>query len=289
MSLRSRVPAALTAAAAAVLVGTPAAGADSRAIEITAVGFSVVHVDVTQGDADVVLTWTVTDVDPAALEVSGSVELRQFAGATAVGATTFIPYDAVLLGTAPGETPRATSRVHLPVPRYGAVPEAVWRVTKLTAHDGNGNFRALRGAGVAEFGVTQLVEADGPVLDRIALAPGQDAHVVDAGGGVTLDYRVTATDLQAGLWKGRLTLAGPDGQRIGADFAMASDGRHLTCGFGSLANNIYDRVECAAQVDIPAGTPPGTWEPVRLALTDQAGNTRVVNNPSGPAITVSRD
>jgi hypothetical protein len=237
----------------------------------------------------VVLTWTVTDGDPAALEVSGSVELRQFAGGTAVGATTFIPYDAVLLGTAPGETPRATSRVHLPVPRYGAVPEAVWRVTKLTAHDGNGNFRALRGAGVAEFGVTQLVEADGPVLDRIALAPGQDAHVVDAGGGVTLGYRVTATDLQAGLWKGRLTLAGPDGQRIGADFAMASDGRHLTCGFGSLANNIYDRVECAAQVDIPAGTPPGTWEPVRLALTDQAGNTRVVNHPSGPAITVSRD
>ncbi|MFG1608138.1 hypothetical protein [Actinoplanes sp. NPDC049265] len=287
MSLRSRVPVALTAAAAAVLVGATAAGAEDRAIEITGVSFSVAHVDVTSGDADVVLTWTVTDVDPAALEVSGSVELRQFAGATAVGATTFIPYDAVLVGVAPGEAPRATSRVHLPVPRYGSTSEAVWRVTKLTAHDGNGNFRALRGDGVAEFGVTQLVETDGPVLDQIALAPGQNAKVVDTGGGVTLDYRITASDLQAGLWKGRLTLAGPDGRRVSSLFSVASDGRHLTCGFGSLINNIYDRVECAAQVDIPAGTPAGTWTPARLALTDQAGNTRILNHLSGPAITVT--
>jgi hypothetical protein len=288
MSLRSRVPAALTAAAAAVLVGTPVAGAEGRAIEITEVSFSVGHVDVTEGDADVVLSWTVSDADPAALEVSGSVELRQFVGVTAVGATTFIPYDAVLVGSSPGEAPRATSRVHLPVPRYGATPEAVWRVVKLTAHDGNGNFRALRGAGVAEFGVTQLVEVDGPVLDQIALAPGQAGHVVDAGGGMTLDYRVTATDLQAGLWKGRLTLDGPDARRLTSPFSVASDGRHLTCGFGSLINNIYDRVECAVQVDVPAGTPPGVWKPARLVLTDQAGNSRVITRPSGPAIVVSR-
>ena len=287
MSLRSRVPAALTAAAAAVLVGSPAAGADGRTtIDISGVAFSVAHVDVRQGAADVVLTWTVTDADPAALAVSGSVELRQFAGATAVGATTFIPYDAVLVGSSPGEAPRATSRVHLPVPRYGATPEAVWRVTKLTAHDVNGNFRALRGAGVAEFGVTQLVEADGPVLDQIALGPAQATHVLDTGGGVTLDYRVTATDLQAGLWKGELTVAGPEGRRIGTRFSMSADGRPLTCGFGSLSNNIYDHVECAVQVDVPAGAPAGVWTPARLALTDQAGNTRVLNHPAAPKITV---
>lgn len=291
-SLGVRVLAALTVAAVGVLItAQPAAAAP--AIGLSEISFSTEHVDVTQSPNEVVLSFTVTDADPTAVEISGSVEIQQFVGITTIGPPTTIPYDAQLMETTPGAARRATVRMYFNVPRYGATAEAIWRVTKLTAHDGSGNSRTLKGRALAafgaEFGVTQLVDADGPVLDRIALGPDQSAYVVDPGTGVTLDYRVTVTDLQAGFWKGRLVLAGPNDLRVISPFVVAFDGRHLTCGSDSLISDIYDHVECDVPVVIPAGTPAGTWTVARVALTDQAGNSVVIAQPAGPTVYVTRE
>jgi hypothetical protein len=234
----------------------------------------------------VVLTLRVTGADLASREVLGSVELHQFAGTTRIGPAVFIPYDTSPAG--------GSATIHVPflVPRYGATPEAVWRVTKVTAHDGAGPSRILRGDALAaygaEFRVTQLVDADAPVLDGIALGAGQSPTVVDPGTGVTVRYLVTVSDPRAGVWKGRLVLAGPDGRQAVGRFAVASDGRHLTCGSGSLIDDIHDHVECDVPVDLPAGAPAGTWTVARVALIDQAENDRVVARPAAPAVSVTR-
>jgi hypothetical protein len=269
----------LAAAAAAFATAAPAIAAPR--LDISGLSVRSDHIDVTQGPGDNVLTFTAAGAHPDAREISGSVEMRQFAGASAVGPVTTVPYDAALIEAGSGST---TVRVFFGVPRYGATADAVWRITRLTARDDHGTERVLRGDGLPAFGVTQLVDAGEPVLDQVALGPDQSPYVVDAGAGAQVDYRVVATDLQAGIWKGRLTVAGPDGVRVSAGFAVSSDGRHLTCGTSSLIDDIFDHVECSVPVVVTAGT----WTVARVALTDQAGNTRVVNRPEGPTVYVTR-
>lgn len=53
-------------------------------------------------------------------------------------------------------------------------------------------------------------------------------------------------------------LAGPGGRQAVGRFAVASDGRHLTCGSGGLIDDIHDHVEGDVPVDLPAGAPAGT-------------------------------
>ncbi|MFC3383783.1 hypothetical protein [Couchioplanes azureus] len=277
-------PAAASAAVAEPAAASARAAAGASALRFTEISFNTARVDVTAGPADVVLTVDMTDTHPTAVEIMGTAEFRQFAGATPVGQPWKIPFDAVLTGTAPARS--ATASIYFRVPQYGATAQAAWRVTKITAHDGYGNESAAKNP--ARLAVDQLVDGAGPVLDGIALAPGQPAEVVDPGTGVTVDYRVTVSDLQAGFWTGRLVLTGPDGLRIGTPFAIAFDGRHLTCGTASLIDDIHDRVECAVPVVIPAGTPAGRWTVTRVTLTDQADNSLAVSHPDGPAVSVTR-
>lgn len=264
--------------AAVVLAAAAPASAAAPTLSFSAVTFSTDHVDVTGGPGEVVLSFTVTDSDPAGHEISGSAEIRQFAGATAVGPAWAIPYDAVLTDAG------AAVRMFMSIPQYGATTGAVWRVTRLTAHDAAGNHRTLRGDVLPEVGVTQLADSGDPELDGIALGPGQSDVVTDPGGGATVDYRVTVSDPQAGFWKGRLILSGPGGQLVKTSFAVASDGRHLTCGTGSLIDDMYTEVECS----VPAVIPAGTWSVQRVTLTDQAGNTTIVHRPSAPVVLVTR-
>ena len=266
---------AMATAAVVLTAATPAAAAPT--LSVSPVTFSTDHIDVTGGPGTVVLSFTVTDADPDGREISGSAEIRQFAGDTAVGATWTIPYDAAISGST------AAIRMFIGVPQYGATPEAVWRVTKLTVRDTVGNFRTLRGEALPEVGVTQRVDSADPQLDGIALGPGQSDVVTDPGDGAIVDYRVTVTDLQAGFWKGRIVLTGSGGQQAKASFAVASDGRHLTCGTASLIDDIYAEVECYVPVVIPAGV----WSVQRVALTDQANHTTIVNRPAAPVVTVT--
>jgi hypothetical protein len=281
---------AIAVATAAVLAGAQPAVAASHPIQFTHLAIDTEHVDAAAGPADATVTLTVTDTNPAAVDVMGWVELRQFAGGATVGAPLQLRFFDPLIETAPGVR-TATMELDFAVPRYGTTPEAVWRVTRVYVLDGQVE-RTLRGDALAafgaEFGVTQLVETDAPRLDGIALGPDQSPYVVDPGTGVTVDYRVTVTDLPSGFWKGRLVLDGPGDARLTTPFAVAWDGRHLTCGTGSLIPDVHDHVECAVDVAIPAGTPAGTWTVARVALTDRIGTTVTLTRPAGPAVYVTR-
>ncbi|MCA2215833.1 hypothetical protein [Jidongwangia harbinensis] len=288
-SSRLHAVAAATALAIAVLAGAHPAAAASPVIQFTHLSIDTEHVDVTGGPADATVSLTLTDTNPAAVEVMGWVELRQFAGGTEVGAPLRLRIFDPLLDTAPGVR-TATIALSFPVPRYGTAPEAVWRVTRVDVLDGQIE-RTLRGDALAafgaEFGVTQLVETDAPRLDDVTLGENQSPYVVDPGTGVRVDYRVTATDLPSGLWKGRLVLAGPGGARLTTPFAAVWDGRHLTCG-SNLIDGIYDHVECRVDVAIPAGTPAGTWTVARVTLTDRLGTSATITRPDGPTVYVTR-
>lgn len=278
---RLRALAAVAAVATAVLAGTPPAAAAPNPIHFTGLSIDTGHLDVTGGPAEPTLTLTLTDSDTTVSEVMGWVELRQFAAGAQVGAPLRLRYFEALPASG-----TLTVAFRVPVPRYGTTPEAVWRVTSATAVDGH-HERTLRGAALAaygaEFGVTQLVETDAPALDGVALGPGQSGIVTDSGAGATVDYRVTVTDLPSGFWKGRLVVGGPRGARVSAPFEVAFDGRHLTCGSGSLIDDVYDHVECSIGVPLPAGG-AGEWFVARVALTDRIGNTVALSRPAGPRV-----
>jgi hypothetical protein len=288
-SSRLRAVATAAALAVAVLTGAQPAASAPPVIQFTHLSIDTAHVDVTAGPADATVSLTLTDTNPAAVEVMGWVELRQFAGGTEVGAPLRLRFFDPLIETSPGVR-TATISLGFAVPRYGTTPEAVWRVTRVNVLDGQVE-RTLHGDALAKFGadfrVTQLTETDAPQLDGIALGPGQSPNVIDPGTGVTVNYRVTATDLPSGLWKGRLILTGPNGARLTTPFAVAWDGRHLTCGSDLIAD-IYDHVECSVDVAIPAGTPAGTWTVARVTLTDRLGTSANVARPTGPTVHITR-
>jgi hypothetical protein len=269
--------------AGALAGAQPAAAATS--LKISAVSAAAEHVDTTAGPVVVPLSWTVTGIDPTAYEISGSYTFRQYVGTTAVGPAVVVPYDVSR------SFPDASYVVHasIELPRFGSAAEASWRFVKLTARDTMGHEAALGAAAIGvRIGVTQLVDAAAPVLDGVDLPPWQSADIVDTGSGATVEFFLTVTDLQAGIWKGRVVLGGPGGARATGTFAVASDGRHLTCGSGSLIDDVYDHVPCSVTVDVPAGAPPGTWSVVRVGLTDNANNTRRYARPAGPVVHLTR-
>lgn len=184
----------------------------------------------------------------------------------------------------------AAARLPFLIPQYGATRHAAWRLLKLTATDAMTGDVVVEGSALQDVkvGVTQRVDWARPTFHEVALWPGQSPTVADPGTGVTLEYGVTVSDLQAGVWKGRLVLAGPDGRQLESTFAVASDGRHLTCGTASLIDDIHDHVLCYAPVVVPAGTPAGTWTVARVDLTDQAENSTRISRPAAPSVTVTR-
>jgi hypothetical protein len=275
----------LALSAAGALAATQPVAAAAPALAITAVSAAATHVDTTAGPVVVPLSWTVTGIDPAAYEISGSYTFRQYVGTTPVGPAVVVPYDVTQSSPAP------TLVVHesITLPRYGATPEASWRFVRLTARDAMGHERAIGAAAIGvQIGVTQLADTAGPVLEGISLAPWQSADIVDTGAGATAEFFVTLTDAQAGVWKGRLVLGGPGGERAVGSFAVASDGRHLTCGSDSLIDDVYQHVPCSVPVALPAGATPGTWSVVRVGLTDNATNTIGNARPVAPVVHLTR-
>ncbi|WP_305789604.1 hypothetical protein [Symbioplanes lichenis] len=268
-------------------VAAPAAG---PVLDVAAIAFGQPAVDVTQDYASVGLTWTITDRAARAQQVSGAVELRQFAGEQQIGQPRTITYaldggrvDARGSGTAQ----ESTYSYEFYVPRYSSVAEAVWRVTKVTIADDVAHARTVRDPGPAEVAVTQLVDDQGPVAQQLYFDFDQPRSFYDDGSGVTLRYRVLITDDSA-LKRGKLTLAGPGGTRLSATFQLTRSGSEWSCN-GETA---YDPswATCPVSIAVPAGSPSGTWRVARLDLTDTWGNTRADTSPEGPApVRVSRN
>ncbi|GAA3347869.1 hypothetical protein GCM10020358_64270 [Amorphoplanes nipponensis] len=282
----------LAAAAVALSITTPAraASAAGPVLELTSIAFDRPQVDVTQDNAVVNLTWTITDRAAKAQRVSGAVELRQFAGAEQVGQPRTVSYDldwgqSQVEGS--GTAQESSYAYAFAVPRYSTAAEAVWRVTKVTIADDVAHARTVRDPGPAALAVTQLVDTAGPVAEQLFFDFDQPRGFYDDGSGVTLRYRARIVD-ESAFKRGKLTLAGPGGTRVSTTFQLTQSGSRWSCNDETAYDPSW--VTCPVSIAVPAGSPSGTWRVARLDLTDTWGNTRADTSPQGPApIQVSRN
>jgi hypothetical protein len=88
---RTLAAAAVAGLAVVAVLATPASAAGNP-LTIKDVAFSAAEVDSTPGYGTVSLEWTVTDTDATATRVTGTVELRQYDGATYVGLSRTLTY-----------------------------------------------------------------------------------------------------------------------------------------------------------------------------------------------------
>jgi hypothetical protein len=292
LPLRARVLAAAAASSLAVVLLPALPAAAAPAVSLSAVAFSEAHVDTTAGPATVDLTWTARDSAPAATGIGGVVELGQFVGDTRVGPVRQVSWNIEPgLGdvyAASGDIRESSYRYTFSVPQPGATAAATWRVIRITAKDDKSHTAKLIGT-VAAFTVAQPADTSAPELTSAGVEWGQPTAIYDDGTGVTIKYLVYATD-DAGLWRGRLVLAGPEGRRIATPFAVKDvGGWALECGAG---HDVYEPptwATCGVPVTLPAGTPAGTWTVARVDLTDVNGNTRHISKPASTPVRVSHN
>jgi hypothetical protein len=266
-----------------------AAPAEGPVLEIKSIAFDRPQIDLTQDAAVVYLEWTITNRSAKATRINGAVELRQFVGGEQVGQPRTVSYEldwsqAEIGGV--GTAQESTYRYGFWAPRYASAAETQWRVTKVTIADDVAHARTVRDPGAA-LAVTQLVDTEGPVAQQIDFASDQPRGFYDDGGGVTLRYVAHIAD-QSALRKGKLTLAGPGGQRLTTTFQLTQSGSEWSCN----GETTYDptSVSCPVSIAVPGGSPSGTWQIARLDLTDIWGNTRADTAPAGPGpIQVSRN
>jgi hypothetical protein len=118
-------------------------------------------------------------------------------------------------------------------------------------------------------------------------SPGQEPYVHDNGVNGSMTYYLEVLDAQSGLWRGSITLRGPDGQTARGTFSMAysvPDGLDF-CN-AELSPDDNDAL-CTVTVTIPAGAAAGTWTVSTIRLTDNAGNVSVYRNVDALPITVT--
>jgi hypothetical protein len=285
--LRALVTAA-TVAAAATLTGGPATAAP--VLDVTSISFDRTAVDVTQQPESVYLSWTVVNRAARAQRINGLVELRQFAGDTPIGQPRTVSYDlewgrAQVGGS--GTPQESTYSYEFVVPRFAPAAATEWRVTKVSIADDIAHARTVRDPGPATVAVTQLVDSEAPLVQRVFFDEGQPRGLYDDGSGVTLRYRVQVTD-ETALKNGKLTVAGPGGRRASATFKLTQTAPYWYCNGAQTYTPAL--AECPVAVTVPAGSPSGSWRVARIELTDAWGHTRVDAAPEGAApVQVSRN
>ncbi|MER5862978.1 hypothetical protein [Kitasatospora sp. NPDC002040] len=277
--------------AGALLVGGTATGAGATPkprLALTALAFAEASVDATGGRARATVEWTVTDTQQAATNVSGTVVVQQVDPAgRPVGRGYPVSFAfqrkwdtraTVVSGTAQA----ATYRYAFPVPRYAAVANTTWAVVGLTAADDKGTElslgRARLGTFHNSFTATELIDTTGPAVDNAYVVSEQPQYRYLDGKPVAVAYDVVASDYEAGVYAGELTVRGPDGTTVTGGFTLERDGGNLyTCGEGT-GNGDTDEVRCRVEVQLPAGAAPGDWTITRARLTDNTGNVAVHRN-----------
>jgi|GEM_PF-3875587 len=301
MPTRLRYAAAALALAAGLLTvapAQPAVAVDGR-LAVTTLDFAQSHVDATTGTAAVDLNWTVTDTNPAAGTVGGTVTIRMQGTrpGTFIGRAFVLPYTfgAVCCGPVVfvgGTVRRSSYRYTFVVPRYANAGTARWLVTGITVEDGVSPPLSLTGDRLDNFGgrltATELVDTTAPLLGTITqtsftATPRPYAYV--GGTTATVIYAFDVQDQQAGFWQGSLRVAGPGGQSVTTPFAFVDGNGGAGCGifFGGDVHSL----RCGVLVTLPAGAAAGAWTVTAVTLVDNANTTATTANPAAPTITVS--
>lgn len=283
----------------ATLVGVTVAHASTPRLALTALAFEQATVDVTGGYAANKLTWTVTNTDPNADSIYGTVTMRMRSTVTGelVGHDWTARYRFQETccgdGTYESGTPQeSTYSYYLPVRRYADAATAIWEVTKVTIGSGDST-ASVSGTRLQSFGyrftAQTLVDSSGPTVDSIGLFSLRRPYLYVGNGPVTVTYDFTVQDWQSGFWKGTIRLAGPDGASVATRFTW--DREEYSTGFrcGEVSGGERDGVymPCAIQVTLPEGAQPGNWRVAALVLRNNAGGTTTYKNPTAPSITTT--
>ncbi|MFI6227194.1 hypothetical protein ACIBCR_07715 [Micromonospora echinospora] len=295
--LRGALALAVTVATT-VLGGTVAHAAVPR-LALTALSFEHTTVDVTEQYAANKLTWTVTNTDPDAQSIHGTVTMRMRSTVTGalVGHDWIAHYrfqetccgDAAYEAGTPQES---TYSYHLPVRRYSDATTATWEVTKITIVAGDIT-KNVSGTQLASFGhsftAQTLIDASGPTVDHIGLHPSRRPYLYVADNPATVHYDFTVQDHQSGFWKGTIRLAGPAGQSVTTPFTWERDqySTGFRCGRVSSGERDGTYMACSIGVTLPSGAAPGNWRLAKLVLRNNAGGTTTYTNPTAPSITAT--
>lgn len=280
-------------------LAAPASAAPSGQLALNSLAFATKRVDVREDTAVVALKWTVQNSDPTAADLSGSVHLRM-AGDTPgsyVGQTYELDFrlgdtNYTRARYVSGTARRSTYQYDFVVPRYSKTGAAQWVVTRFVASDDNGSSLTLEGGQLARYRTVlkarTMVDSTPPNVNSFGIDPvGRQHHYAYVNGTVAhLGYALSVQDWQSGFWKGVLWLTGPGGQQIDSAFEVAGfqDG-HPRC--GSSTGGYLNQVNCRIEVELPAGTPSGTWQVSGLVLIDNAGNQVTVSPPATAPISVT--
>jgi hypothetical protein len=239
----------------------------------------------------------VRDRDRAATNIRGVVRVQQFHRATAVGPASLVSYSLIPDGVSDarlesGDARRSTYVHEFVVPQYGPATRTTWRVTEVTIADDRDHETRVTGRELARHdartvatGLADTTAAAG----RVGLDVEQEEFAYDPGSGVRLRYSVSASDDQAGIWKGRLVLAGPGGAEATVAFEVEdAGGYYLRCGDNELVVFPQD-VICDVAVTLPPGSPAGAWTVSALDLTDNAGNSVRLTDVAARPVRVTRN
>ncbi|MFJ9516650.1 hypothetical protein ACIRPK_00025 [Kitasatospora sp. NPDC101801] len=273
--------------AGALLVGGVATGAEAAPkprLALTALAFAEASVDATTGNARATVEWTVADNQQTATNVAGNVVIQQLGrDGRPVGAAYPVSFafqrkwdtKATLVS---GTAQSATYRYAFPVPRYAAVDHATWAVVGLTAADDRGTELSLGRARLGDFHnsftATELTDTTGPGVEGAYVVYGQPVYRFLDGRPVAVSYEVIASDHEAGVYSGELTVRGPGGGTATGGFTIERSNGVYTCGPGT-GNGDTEEVRCRVDVQLPATAAVGDWKITRVRLTDNAGNVAV--------------
>lgn len=301
LAARAALPAGAVLALLVPALPTVADTPSTCTLAVEALAVTPTTVDATV-PAAVTVAWTIRNSNAAAQTVSGTVSIRM-RGATPgsyVGVSYDVPYSYRNKGLGGADyvsgTPQLSSYTYaFAVPRYAGTTTAKWAVTQVTAVDGQGGTLV---AGDRELGrfhpvvtATEMVDSAAPIAGSLRFdsdyTVARRPYVYDDGTTSRVGYDLDVQDLQSGFWKASLVVAGPGGARLTADVAVTGLPTEPHCGTHAGGDPIHDTI-CGFVLDVPPGSPVGTYTVSAVRLTDNAGNT-VTDHPAGPSFVLTRN
>ncbi|MGW4461594.1 hypothetical protein [Micromonospora sp. NPDC004704] len=289
----------LALAASTTVLGSAAAHAATPRLTLSALSFAQSTIDATQGSVSNRLTFTVTNTEPDAQNLAGTLTLRMRSSVTGelLGHDRVARFDynyhwgeMELVSGTPRE---ATFAYEMPVRPYSDAATATWEVTKVTLQ--GDDISATVGAARLStfpgyrFTVNTLTDSSAPTFDFLALHNGRAPHfyVGDEPSYFALD--LTINDYQSGFWKGSIKLVGPGGQSISTQITWGRDeySTGFRCGLAGSGDADGNYVPCAMEMNFPPGTAPGSWRVAQIILINNTGGRATYKNPAGPSMVVT--
>ncbi|GAA0679944.1 hypothetical protein GCM10010193_37020 [Kitasatospora atroaurantiaca] len=263
---------------------------------LSALSFDAKTVDASAGGATVDVKWTVTDSDPAARQIAGSIVIRQqgdspdsYVGQSRV--VEFLQGQSLYNGAAylGGDAASSSYSYQFVVPQYAGAASAKWVVSQVSAVDiGSQEQLLLAGSALTSDGnvltATEQVANATPSYDSMdVFTPVSDKPYLYNGVAASLNYRLNMHDAQSGIWRGSIEVTGPGGRTLRASF----EEQNFQAQQWWPCQHDINYATCDTYVNFPGDAPAGTWSVSKVALTNNAGLTKTFTGLNEKPITLT--